>query len=248
MAAGDAAAPAVLLGQVADQAGVEMRGGGSAVDMHVDVGVVFPGQLEDPADLPGRVAVVARRGADDAGAVAQRRDHQRVGAGIVQQPFLRHHADLDVDGPSVGLDQRLDALEAAQPDQRVHLDMGAHGGGAVADAFLQGAAGAVGHVLDREGGFDGAGPLHRAVGEAAGLAGAAVDGAGLVEVDMGLDEAGGDQPAAALHHLGGLAGEVRRQRRDQPAGDADIGRRAIRQPRVAEDEVEAHPSFSAAVA
>ena len=69
MADGDAAAPSVLLGEIADQQRVEILGGGAAVEMHVDVDVELARHLEDAADLRRPVGVVVGRGADDCGAV-----------------------------------------------------------------------------------------------------------------------------------------------------------------------------------
>ena len=80
---GDAPAPAVLLGEIADQQGVELLGRGAAVEMHVDVDVEFARHLEDAADLSGPVGVVVGRRADHGGARLERGHHQRVGAGIV---------------------------------------------------------------------------------------------------------------------------------------------------------------------
>src|SRR5260370_41732958 len=80
---GDAPAPAVLLGEIADQHCVELLGRGAAVEMHVDVDVEFAPHLEDAADLSGPVRVVVGRGADHGGAALEGGDHQLVGAGIV---------------------------------------------------------------------------------------------------------------------------------------------------------------------
>ena len=53
---------------------------------------------------------------------------------------------------------------------------------------------------------------------------AAAEQAGLVEMDMRVDETGQGEPAADID-LGRLAGEVRFDGGDTPAGDADIDRR-----------------------
>ena len=58
---------------------------------------------------------------------------------------------------------------------------------------------------------------------------AAAEQAGLVEMDMGIDEAGQGEPAADID-LGRLAGKPRFDGGDPAAGDADIDR-------VAEDRV-----------
>ncbi len=80
MADGDAAAQAVLLGQFADQMDVHVRRAVAGVEMHVDVGVVFAGQVENAVDLAAFVGVVVGGRADHPGAPLQRLDQQFVGA------------------------------------------------------------------------------------------------------------------------------------------------------------------------
>ena len=63
--------------------------------------------------------------------------------------------------------------------------------------FSMVAAGALGHVLDGEGVLDRRDALHREVRDALRLVVAAAEDAGLVEMDVRLDEARADQPAAA---------------------------------------------------
>ena len=241
---GDPAAPFVFLGEIADQQRVEMLGRGAAVDMHVDIGIELARQFEDAMDLGGAVAVVAGRRADDPGAVLQRLDHQLVGAGIVGQAFLRHDAELDVDRPLVLVDERLDALEAAHPDLGIDLAMGAHAGGAVADAFLDGRRGPLEHVLDRHRVLDRRHALHGEVRHALGVVFAAAEDAGLVEMDMGIDEAGADEAAVALELFPGAAAQLRRYGRDAALHDADVrGRligRTVGEPHIAQDKVEIH--------
>ena len=244
MTDGDAPAPAVFLGEIADQQGVELLGRGAAVEMHVDVDVEFARHLEDAADLSRPVGVVVGRGADHGGAALERGHHQFVGAGIVEQTLLRHDADFEVDRPAVAVDQRLDAFESAQPDLGIDLDMGAHAGGAVADALLDRARGALGDILDRKSVLDGRDPLHGEMRKALGLAVAARQDARLVEMDVGLDEAGADQPAATLHLFLCAAAQPRRDRGDAAVLHADVGRRLIGlrigQPHVTQHEIEIH--------
>ena len=124
----------------------------------------------------------------------------------------------------VSFDQRLHAFEAAQADLGIDLDMGAHARGAVADALLDRAGGALGDVLDREGVLDGRDALHGEMRDALGLGVAAAEDARLVEMDVGLDEARADQPAAALDLFLGAAAQPRRDRSDAAVLHADIGR------------------------
>ncbi len=74
--------------------------------------------------------------------------------------------------------------------------------------------------------------------DAAVVVAAAAEQAGLVEVDVGVDEAGQGEPAADID-LGRLTGKPRFDRCNAPAGDADIDRVGCGPGSgVAEDEVE----------
>ena len=121
--------------------------------MHVDVDVVVARQFEDAVDLARRIAVDIGRAADHAAAALEPLDQKFVGAGIVEQAFLRKHAKLQVDRPGIFLDQRQHAFEPAQADARIDLDMGAHVRGALQDRLLQRAHGAGVHVFRRESGL-----------------------------------------------------------------------------------------------
>src|SRR5206468_2354062 len=138
-----------------------------------------------------------------------------------------HDADLEVDRPIVLVDQHLRAFEAAQPDLGIDLDMRAHARGTVADAFLYGARGALDDVLDREAVLDRRHALHREMRIALGRAFASLEDAGLVEMDMGVDKARADQPAATLDLFPGAAAEPGRNRRDAAILDTNVGRRLI---------------------
>ncbi len=83
------------------------------------------------------------------------------------------------------------------------------------------------------GDFDGDG-----LGEVAFFGAAALHDTGLVEMDMGLDEARRQQPPIQVQRLA-LGGEARLNGLDAPVRDADIERAAVaaRQHRVLEDEV-----------
>ena len=190
--------------------------------MHIDIDVELPRHLEHAADLPGMVGIVIRRRADGLRATLERLDHQLVGAGIVGQPLLRHHAQLDVDRPFVFVDQLLHALEAANADQRVDLHMRPHAGGAVLDAILQRLLGARMHVLDRHRVLDVGYALHRVV-IAAVLARAAIDDARLVEMDVCLDQTAAAEAAAGVV-LGCVADKFRLDRRDAAVLEPDVGR------------------------
>ena len=150
MADRDAALVVAPLGLPADL--VEMPPGRIEieVEMQVDIDVELLRQIEDLFEMRVRIGVHVGTAADRFAAVAQRRDQQFLGAGIVGQAFLRKHADREIDRPGIVALQRLDRLEAAQADARIDLDMGAHPRGAVHDGALDHLGAARVDVLDRE--------------------------------------------------------------------------------------------------
>ena len=190
--------------------------------MHVDIDVELARDREDAVDLPVRARIRVGRGADHAAAVAQRLDHQLVGAGIVQQPFLRKDADLDVDRPSVFFDQLAYAFEPAQSDAGIDLELRAHMRRAVEDAFLQRLLRARVDVFRGEALLGTRDLLDRFL-QIALLGPAAIENARLVEMDMGLDQPGADQPAAEIDRLA-VGRELLLDDGDPAALDADIGR------------------------
>ena len=124
-------------------------------------------------------------------------DQQLLGAGIVGQAFLREHADLEVERPGVIALERAYGVKAVEPDARIDLDMGAHARRALDDGFLQRALRARMDVGLGEGAL-GRGHRFDRFLERPALAIAALENAGLVEMDVGLDEAGDHQPAVEL--------------------------------------------------
>ena len=99
VADGDAALIVAPLGLPADL--VEMPPGRIEVEieMQVDIDIELLREIEQLFDLRVRVGVHVGTAADQLGAVAQRRDQQFLGAGIVGQAFLRKHADREIDAP-----------------------------------------------------------------------------------------------------------------------------------------------------
>ncbi len=153
-------------------------------------------------------------------------DHQLVGAGIVEEAFLREHADLQVDRPGIFLDQRQHAFEAAQPDARIDFKMRAHMRRALQDRLFQRARGAGMDVLGREAGL-GFGSFGDRFVEIALLRLDPIEDAGLVEMDVGLDKAGRHQPPAEIDGLC-LGRQTGLDRGDAARGDADVGQFAAR--------------------
>ena len=237
MADHHAAAAAVPVGQFAHQMDVHRVRRVADVEMDVEVDVEFARQFEDAPDLPRLVGVVARRAAEHLCAAPQTFDQQLLRAGKADQPFLRKHADLDLDRPFVIGDQRLHALEAAHPDAGIDLDLRAHARRAMQDALLERGGRPRTHVLDRHVQLQRRHALHRAQGPPL-LRRAAVDDTRLVEMDVRLDQAGAGEAAARI-----MDRRIGRERaldcHDAPIRDADVERRAgpIEQSRIADDEV-----------
>ena len=182
----------VPLGEPAHVEDVELVVVRAEIEVHVDVDVELARHLEHPVDLPRRVGIGVGGGADDPAAPLQPLHHELVGSRVVEEPLLGEDADLEVDGPPVLVDEGHDPLEAAEPDDRVHLEVGAHVGGPVAEALLQGPDRALAAVLGGELPLGLRDLLDRLL-EVPARRLAALEDAGLVEVDVGLDEAGPDE-------------------------------------------------------
>ena len=193
--------------------------------MHVDVDVERARQVEDTVDLSARIAVGVRHRADHLRALLEAFGEQYVGARIVDEAFLGKHADLDVDRPRVIPRERADRIKSRQPDAGIDLDMGAHQHGAVLQAFLQGLLGACVNVGLGEGALCRGGLLN-GFRDGALLGATAFDDAGLVEMDVGLDEARRDEIAAEVDGRP-MGVKRRRDRRNAPVGDADVGERIV---------------------
>ena len=122
--------------------------------------------------------------------------------------------------------------------------MGAHAGGAVADAFFDGGRRALDHVLDRHRMLDRRHALHGEMRAALGRVLAAAEDTGLVEMDMGIHETRADQPAMALHLFPGAAAQFGGYGGDAAALYADVGGRLIRpgigEPHITQDQIEIH--------
>ena len=188
MADRDPAAPAVGVGLPAHL--VEVHPGRVEVEiqMKVDVEIEAARDGEDARNLRRRIGVGVGAAADDVGALLAGLDQQFLGAGIVGQALLREHADLEVERPGVIALEGAYGVEAVEADARVDLDMGAHARRALDDGFLQGALRARVDVGLGEGAL-GRGHRFDRFLERPALAIAAVENAGLVEMDVGLDEA-----------------------------------------------------------
>ena len=119
----------------------------------------------------------------------------------------------------------LNPVEAPEPDHGVDLQMGPHVGGALQDALLQRLHRALAHVVGLEVPLGlrhlGDGLLQRSLD---GLA--AVEQAGLVQVDVGLDEAGRDQSSPEVDLVAGGV-QTGLDGGDAAALDPDVDRRLV---------------------
>src|SRR5580658_8434004 len=208
--------------------------------MKVDIAVELPRNREDTRNLSVRIAIGIGTAADEVGALLARRDEKLLGARIVEQPFLRKNTDFDVDRPGVVLLEPPDGAEPFEPDARVDFDMGAHAHGALQDRPFQRAAGALINVVFAERAL-GRGHLGDRFGKRSLPRLAAVEDAGLVEVNMCFDEAGDGQFSVDVFRRR-IRGNVAADIDDTPAGDGDVdGRRlSAADVGVAQDQVESH--------
>ena len=209
------------------------------VEMKIDVEVELFGHGEDACDLAMGIGVGIGAPADQVGPGGAGRGQQVLGAGIVGEALLGKDADLQVDRPGIVRLEPADRFESLQPDAGIDLHMGAHMGGALDDRAVQGALRAGIDVVLGEGGL---GSRHRRnrLLQGAALAAAAIGDAGLVEMDVGVDEAGKRQPSVERNGAG-IGRDMRGDLGNAAAGDADV-EQAVRagDPGLAQHEVERH--------
>ena len=235
-----AAAPARGLGAPTDLFEIHPRRIDIEIEMKIDIAVELPRYREDTRDLAVRIAVGVGTAADEVGVLLARRDEKLLGAWIVEQAFLRKNADFDIDRPGVVLLEPPDGVEPFEPYARVDLDMGAHAHGALQDGPLQRAAGALINVVFAERAL-GRSHFGNRLGKRSLPRLAAVEDAGLVEVDMRFDEAGDDQFAVDIFRRR-IGGNVAADIDDTSAGDGDIDSRRLAgcDAGIAQDQVESH--------
>src|SRR6195256_2719885 len=236
MADGDAAVIIAALGLPANL--IEVPPGGIEIEIEMKMDIAIEGwrEIEQFFDLRVGIGVHIGAAADQIAAVAQRRDQQLLGAGIVGQAFLGKDTDREINGPGVVALERLDGGKAAQSDARVDLDMGPHPRGAGNDGALDHAGAARIDILDREVALHG-GDGANGFADAAMVMLAAAEQAGLVEVNVGIDKAGKHELAVDID-LGAFRIQPRRDRGNPAIGYPDIdgnGRR--RRHGTAKDQV-----------
>lgn len=203
------AAQAPARGLVGDELGERVPGVGRVVgEVRVQIGrhPVLGGEVEHELDVAAAVVqggLVVGAAAHHVGARRQCRDQQLLGAGRPQDPLLRERHDLEVHHARVLRAESEQDLDAEQPGDRVHVRMGADHRRAVEDRRLQDAPRTSQYVLVRERALQFAGDRDRSGEGAVGVASYAVQ-KGLVEMQMGFDEAGQDDPARAVDHLVGV--------------------------------------------
>ena len=222
MADGDAALVVAPLGLPADL--VEMPPGRIEIEIEMQVDIDIEGlrEVEQLFQMRHGIGVHIGTAADQVAAIAQRVDQEFLGAGIVGEAFLRKHAQTEIDRPGIIALQRLQRRKTAQPDARVDLDMRAHPRGAGDNRAVQHPGAALIDVVNGKIALHGGDRLDR-LGNAAVVMAAAAEQAGLVEMDVGVDEAGQHQPAVDVD-FAGHALQPRGDRGNPTVGDADIER------------------------
>ena len=235
MAHGDAPAQLHALGQVCHEVRIEASGIVAGIDMHIDVDIEAPRQLEDTLDLPGMIDVVVGRSTDHACAHFQALDQSGIGSGRICEALLREDANLEVNCPRVLLGELQQGLDTFHADGRVDFGVRTDARRAMFDAAFERLLCPRVDVLHRECGFHGLHAAHMVRLAAARLRGATVDDPRLVEMDVGLDQA-----CAAKTSLGIVRGRIgldpRLDRLDRPPAkpmstrrpSAAVGKRALR--------------------
>ena len=205
---------------LADVQQVEVIGARAEIQVHIDVDVEFARHFENAIDLAVRVGVRIGRCADHLAASFQGRDHQLIGAWVIEQSLLRKDADLHIDRPGILLDQRPHALEPSEADAGIDLELRAHMCRAVEDAALERPLAALVDVLRREGRLR-LGHFLDGFFEVSFVGAAAIENVRLVEMDVRLDETGRHEPAADIDRFA-FSGEVRDNGGDPARLNADV--------------------------
>ena len=198
MADGNAAPEPSALGQIGDEVGVEAGGIVAGIDVHVDIDIEPPRQLENAVDLAGVIEVVVGRRADHMSTHLQPLDQGGIGRRRRRQSLLREDAEFEIDRPGVVFRQLLQRLDALDAHWCIDLDVGADACRPVLEAAFQRRLSALIDVLDRKACLDGLHPAHVVGLAAARLRLTAIDDARLVQVDVGLDEPGAAQAALGV--------------------------------------------------
>ena len=170
------------------------------IQMQVQVAVVAHRQFEQAADLPVRVAVHVGAAAQHAGTAFQSLTQQGFSPWIVQQAFLGEHADLQADRPGIIRLQPAYGIEPGQADLRVQFHVGAHVRGALQYRLIQHQGCAPVHIVFGELCLRGPG-LRYGFGQRAFVQPAALHDAGLVQMDVGFNQARQHEPAAQVQGL-----------------------------------------------
>ena len=159
-----------------------------------------------------------RQAADRRSAHAERLAQQRRRLRVRDDPFLGEGDEGDVDNAGEAIARAHHAFEGDQLGREVHVDLGVQAADAVSRGEPEGGAGALLHVGDGEMDLGLAGAVQGFLRPARTEQVAAQN---LVDVEVGIDEGGRDQPAARVDTRRRVAVEGRRDRLDTAVADAD---------------------------
>lgn len=178
------------------------------VDVHVDSDAVALGQVQTVVDVRTPVGVrpfVVRHAADQVGTFLERCLEEVGGPRVLTDPLLREGDDLDVGEFGARLPGGEDASEGRQTADGVDVDVRSNPRTAVPDVGLDRPNRPLSHVDDGVRPFSGVDALDGRRERARVVRGQIRLDVGLVEVDVWIDEAGGDQPARGVEGAVGLS-------------------------------------------
>ena len=197
------------------------------VGVHLHAHVEFGSEIEDRLDVSALVfdrGLHLRQAADRRSAHVERLAQQRRRLRVRDDPLLREGDEGDIDDAGEAIARAHHAFEGDQLGREVHVDLGVQAADAVGGGEAEGGARTLLHVGDGELGLDLAGAVEGFLRPARAEQVAAQH---FVDMEMGIDEGGRDQPTARVDARRRVAIERRRDRPDAPVANTDGDRRRI---------------------
>ena len=200
------------------------------VGVHLHAHVELGGEIEERLDVRALVCdggLHLRQPADRRSTHGKRLAQQSRRLRVRHDPFLWEGHEGHVDHAGEAVARPHHALEGDQLGREVHVDLRMQAADTVRRGEPEGGARPLLHVGDGEVNLDLAGAVEGLLRPARAEQVAAQH---LVDVEMGIDEGGRDQPAARVYTARGRAVECRTNLLDAPVANADGDRLGIVEP------------------